>query len=68
MKMGLVMAFFFNCLQDIFFLRTAGTVEQTVSGFDGLVDLVCAGVIVHLPETEAHNGHIISAVKFDCGS
>ncbi len=56
------------CLLCDSFLRTTGTVEQTVSGFDGLVDLIRAGVIIHFPEAEAHNGHIVSTVKFNCGS
>lgn len=41
---------------------TAGAVKQTVSFLDGLVDLVSAGVVVHLPETEAHEGHVVAAV------
>lgn len=41
---------------------TAGAVKQTVSFLDGVVDLVRAGVVVHLPETEAHEGHVVAAV------
>jgi hypothetical protein len=32
----------------------AGAVKQTVASLDGVVDLICAGVIVHLPQAEAN--------------
>jgi hypothetical protein len=45
--------------------RTAGTIEETVASLDGVVDLVGTGVVVDLPETEAHEGHLKAAVKLD---
>ena len=44
---------------------TAGAVEETVSLLDGMIDLVCAGVVVHLPETKAHKGHVVAAAELD---
>lgn len=44
---------------------TAGAVEETVAGLDGVVDLNGAGVIVDFPETEAHEGHLIAVVQLD---
>jgi DNA-binding transcriptional LysR family regulator len=49
-------------------LRTASAVKQTVSSLDGLVDLVSAGVVVHLPEAKAHDGHVIATAELDSGS
>jgi hypothetical protein len=46
-------------------LRTACAVEQTVPGLDGLVNLISAGVVVHLPEAKAHDGHAIATTKLD---
>jgi hypothetical protein len=49
-------------------LRTASAIKQTVSGLDGLVHLVSAGVVVHLPEAKPHEGHVIATAKLDGGS
>lgn len=49
-------------------LRTAGTVEETVSGLDGVVDDVGSDVVADLPETEAHLGHLMAAVELDVGN
>lgn len=48
--------------------RTAGTVEETVSGLDGVVDDVGSDVGADLPETEAHLGHLMAAVELDVGN
>lgn len=48
-------------------LRTASTVKETVSNLDGVVDRVGASVVVDLPQTEAHDGHIIAATQLDVG-
>lgn len=48
--------------------RTAGTVEETVSGLDGVVDDVGSDVVADLPETEAHLGHLMAAVELDVGN
>ena len=45
--------------------RTAGTVKKAVAALDGIVDLVGAGVVVHLPQTEADKGHVMAAVELD---
>ena len=47
--------------------HTASTIEQTVTGLDGVVDNVGA-VFIDLPETEANLGHVIAAVKLDGGN
>lgn len=41
---------------------TAGTVEQTISDLDGVINRVGGGRIVNLPETEAHEGHVMARV------
>jgi len=46
---------------------TAGAIEQTVTGLNGVVNLVCAGVVVHLPQTEAHEGHLKAAAELNGG-
>jgi len=45
----------------------AGAVKQTVASLDGVVDLVGAGVVVHLPKTEANEGHLAAIVELDSG-
>lgn len=45
--------------------HTAGAVKETVTGLDGLVDLVGAGVVVDLPEAEAHEGHFVAGAKLN---
>lgn len=42
--------------------RTAGAVKASIARFDGVVDLVCAGIVVYLPESESDNGHVVPAV------
>ena len=44
---------------------TACAVEQTVTSLDGAVDLVGAGVVVHLPQTEAHEGHVKATAQLN---
>lgn len=46
-------------------IRTASTIEETVAGLDGLVDGVSADGVVDLPQTEAHEGHVMAAVELD---
>jgi hypothetical protein len=46
---------------------TTSTIEQTVTSLDSLVDLVGASVVVDLPQTEAHDGHLVAAVQLDSG-
>lgn len=41
---------------------TASTVEQTVSNLDGIVNRIRGRRIVDLPETEAHEGHLMARV------
>ena len=36
----------------------AGTVEKAVPSLDGVVDLIGAGIVVHLPKAEAHKRHL----------
>lgn len=45
-------------------LFTACTVEQTVAGLDGVIDLISTRVIIDLPQAKANNGHVISAAQF----
>lgn len=45
--------------------HTAGTVQQPVSGLDGVVNRVGACSIVHLPQTKAHLGHLVAAAQLD---
>ena len=44
---------------------TRGAVEETIAGFDRIVDGLGAGVIVDLPQTETHQGHFMSAIELD---
>jgi hypothetical protein len=44
---------------------TAGTVEEAVSGIDGVVDDIRGNGVVDLPEAEAHLGHIMAAAELD---
>jgi len=46
----------------------AGAVKETVASLDGVVDLISAGVVVHLPKTEANERHLTAIVKLDSGS
>ena len=48
--------------------RTAGTIEQAVSGLDGFVDDVGGNFVADLPETEAHLGHVIATIELDVGN
>lgn len=47
-----------------FQVRTACAVEETVASLDGVVDGV-GSVVLDLPETKAHEGHLIAAVELD---
>ena len=47
--------------------RTAGTIQQTVTSLDGLVNGVGAGGVVNLPEAEADLGHLVAAAELDGG-
>lgn len=40
--------------------RTASAVKETVAGFDGIVNLVGACVVVDFPEAESYDGHLRS--------
>jgi nicotinamide mononucleotide (NMN) deamidase PncC len=44
---------------------TTGTIEQTITSLDGVVHLVSAGVVVDLPQAEAHEGHFVAAAQLD---
>lgn len=46
-------------------VHTAGAVKAAVASLDGLVNLVRAGVIVDLPQTKAHEGHVKTTVQLD---
>ena len=48
--------------------RTAGTIEETVSSLDGVVDDVGSDIVADLPETEAHLGHVMAAAELDVGN
>ncbi len=43
----------------------AGTIEETVTGLDGVVDSIGTGVVVDLPETEANLWHLIAGAELD---
>jgi hypothetical protein len=45
----------------------ARAVEEAVPRFDGVVDLVGAGVVVDFPEAEADEGHVVAAIQLDAG-
>jgi hypothetical protein len=45
----------------------ACAVKEAVAGLDGVVDLVGAGVVVDLPETETDKRHLAAIVKLDGG-
>lgn len=45
--------------------HTARPVEQAVAGLYSVVYLVSAGVIVHFPQTETDNGHLLAIVELD---
>jgi hypothetical protein len=46
---------------------TASTVEQSVSSLDGIVDSVCAGSIVDLPQSKANLRHLVAIVQRNVG-
>jgi hypothetical protein len=46
-------------------IRTASAVKQTVASLDGVVDGVGAGLVGDLPQTKAHDGHVVAAVELD---
>lgn len=45
--------------------RTASTVEQPVPDLDSLVYLIGTGLVVYLPQPEAHLGHLVAIVELD---
>ena len=49
-------------------LHTGGTVKETITHLDGIVDLIRAGVILDLPQSKADQGHFMAVVQFDSGS
>lgn len=58
----------FNTLASLDLVAVvASAVKETVSSLDGVVNLVGAGVVVHLPKTEANEGHLAAIVKLDSG-
>lgn len=46
-------------------MLTAGAVKAAVAGLDSLVDVIGAGVVADLPQTKAHEGHVVAAVQLD---
>ncbi len=44
---------------------TARAVKETVTGLDGVVDLIGACIIVHLPQSEPNQGHLVAAAELD---
>ncbi len=44
---------------------TARAVEETVTGLDGVVDLIGACVIVHFPQSKPNQGHLVAAAELD---
>jgi hypothetical protein len=42
--------------------HTAGPIKQAIARLDGVVDLISAGIVVHLPQTEPHEGHLKATV------
>lgn len=48
--------------------RTAGTIEETVTGLDGVVDDIGGDLAVDLPEAEADLGHLGAGVELDRGN
>ena len=44
---------------------TACAVEETVTTLDGVVDLICTGIVVYFPQPEANKRHGVAAVEFD---
>ena len=51
--------------QEIKNQHTTSSIEQTVSGLDGIVNSIGASVVIDLPETETNLWHIIAAVQLD---
>jgi len=45
--------------------RTASTIKQPVSSFDGFVNLVGAGSVVYLPQPKTDLGHLVAIVELD---
>lgn len=46
-------------------MLTRSTIEKTVTGLDGGINLIGAGVIRHLPQAEANKWHVIATVQLD---
>ena len=44
---------------------TARAIEETITTLDGIVDLICTGVVVHFPEPEANKRHGMATIEFD---
>jgi hypothetical protein len=44
---------------------TTCAVEETIARSDGIVDLVCTGVVVNFPQTKSHKGHVMATVQLD---
>lgn len=49
-------------------VRTAGPVKESITSLDGVVDCVCAGSIVNLPQTEPNLWHLVAIIQSDIGS
>jgi hypothetical protein len=47
---------------------TASPVEQPVARLDGIVDNVCAVLVLYLPQPEAHLGHLVAVIELDAGN
>ena len=43
--------------------HTTGTIKQSVSSLDGVVDGIRAGGVVDFPQTEAYLGHLVAIVQ-----
>ncbi|KAH3666018.1 hypothetical protein OGAPHI_004207 [Ogataea philodendri] len=55
-----------NTLANLFFVAVVhGTVKQTVTNLDGLIDLIRADGLLHLPAAESDSWHTNSVVELD---
>ena len=43
---------------------TACAVEETVTTLDSVVDLICTGIVVHFPQSEANKRHGVTTIEF----
>lgn len=45
--------------------RTSSTVEETVTGLDGVVDGIGGNGVVDFPQAETDLGHVVAAAQLD---